>query len=117
WDTRTCGSPAGCGQCNRAGPRGTFHKGLHGDPKGGDVMTDIVRRCPECGVAWSLGRDVGGRVHTPGGLDCLHRQLVAARAEAARYRQQYEALRTGVERVARRVRDKAMDAWDAWDEG
>lgn len=34
-------------------------------------------RCPKCGVAWELGRDVGGVVHTPDGLDCLRRQVAA----------------------------------------
>src|SRR5690606_33992134 len=49
-----------------------------------------------CGVVWSLGRDVGGRVHTPGGIDCLHRQLAAARAEAERWKRRHDALRAAV---------------------
>src|SRR5690606_9541479 len=59
-------------------------------------IAEAATRCPECGVVWSLGRDVGGRVHTPGGIDCLHRQLTAARAEAKLWKRRHDALRAAV---------------------
>lgn len=77
-------------------------------------IAEAATRCPECGVVWSLGRDVGGRVHTPGGIDCLHRQRDAARAEAERWRKKYEALRAGVERVADDLHMAADEAHDNW---
>lgn len=39
----------------------------------------VVGNCPDCGVGWTLGREVDGRVHTPGGMDCLRRQNAALR--------------------------------------
>src|SRR5690606_4341394 len=77
-------------------------------------IAEAATRCPECGVVWSLGRDVGGRVHTPGGIDCLHRQLTAARAEAERWQARYEALRAGVERVVQHLYERTRATARDW---
>src|SRR5690606_30701778 len=61
-------------------------------------------RCPDCGVVlqnpgtdkW-MPIEEGTTAHTK--ERCLEHQLAAARTEAERWKQQYETLREGVERV------------------
>lgn len=59
-------------------------------------MPDVPERCPMCGVV------------------CLHHQLAAARAEAERLRKQYEALRSGVERVVQDLHERAHATARDW---
>ena len=81
------------------------------------TMPDKSRKkhkCPRCGVVWDAYRDVQGRVHTPGGMDCLRRQVAALRDRHDRLRQQYETLRAAVEDVAERIGEAADGTYKAW---
>src|SRR5690606_24612666 len=91
-------------------------------------MPDVPERCPQChspvaerfphAVMYDCGLSLfndGQPVTDDYPAECqrrrikrLEKQLAAARAEAARYRQQYEALLDEIERL-RRERDAALD--------
>lgn len=87
-------------------------------------MPDVPERCPLCDsetlyTGVNLYHACGTRSTPEGavimeGWECAVRQRDAARAEAERYREQYEALRAGVERVACQVQYKSALSWDEW---
>src|SRR5690606_39728804 len=74
------------------------------------MAASVPERCPGCGAPLegrspylpSYGRYECGSYADPPyeTIECVRRQRDAARAEAERWKQQYEALRAGVERVA-----------------
>ena len=94
-------------------------------------MLDVPERCPMCGAPERRRLLVGNYLvsnaieyecetmvieggETSESKNCLRRQRDAARAEADCYRQQYEALRAGVERVAQDLRDRAHATARDW---
>lgn len=87
-------------------------------------MPDMPKRCPLCDsetlyTGVNLYHACGTRSTPEGavimeGWECAVRQRDAARAEADRYRQQYEALREGVEQVAWQVQYMSVLSWDDW---